>query len=40
MVMREGEIVGQIDGETATEDAVVFYATGVHEDATNIPSAA
>ena len=31
LVMREGRIVGEVDGRTATEDDIVVLATGAHE---------
>ena len=31
LVMRNGRIVGEVEGERMTEDEIVFLATGVHE---------
>jgi ribose transport system ATP-binding protein len=30
--MRHGRVAGEVAGERLTEDAIVFLATGVHED--------
>jgi ribose transport system ATP-binding protein len=32
IVMRHGRVAGEVAGERLTEDAIVFLATGVHED--------
>jgi ribose transport system ATP-binding protein len=32
VVMRHGRVAGEVAGERLTEDAIVFLATGVHED--------
>ncbi len=32
VVMRNGHVAGEVSGEGMTEDAIVFLATGVHED--------